>query len=183
VTADSENQRVHELHRLPTFAHDDIFHVVVESPRGSTIKLKHDPSLDVFAISRPLPLGLAYPCDWGFVPSTRGPDGDPVDAAVFWDVATFPGVVIQCRAFALIKVEQSVPDGTRIRRRNDRILAVPIEDRRQTDLSSAGELPTRVREELELFFITAAALEGKDPRILGWEGAAAAVALLRSSAV
>jgi len=125
LTADSENQRVHELHRLPTFAHDDIFHVVVESPRGSTIKLKHDPSLDVFAISRPLPLGLAYPCDWGFVPSTRGPDGDPVDAAVFWDVATYPGVVIQCRAFALIKVEQSVPDGTSARQRNDRSSQFP----------------------------------------------------------
>jgi inorganic pyrophosphatase len=183
LTADNDNQRVHELHRLPTFAHDDIFHVVVESPRGSTIKLKHDPSLDVFSISRPLPLGLAYPYDWGFVPSTRGPDGDPVDAAVFWDVATFPGVVIQCRAFALIKVEQRVPDETRARRRNDRILAIPIEGRRQTDLLSPSELPTRMREELELFFITAAALEGKDPRILGWEGPDAAVALLRSSAV
>ena len=39
---------------------------------------------------------------------------------MFWDVATFPGVVVQCRAFALIKVEQSVPDGTHARRRNDR---------------------------------------------------------------
>jgi hypothetical protein len=31
--------------------------------------------------------------------------------------------------------------------RNDRILAIPIEGRRQTDLSSPSELPTRVREE------------------------------------
>jgi inorganic pyrophosphatase len=173
----------HDLHRLPTFVKDDIFHVVVESPRGSTVKLKHDPALDVFAISRPLPLGLAYPYDWGFVPSTMAADGDPVDAAVFWDTATFPGVVIQCRAIALIKVDQTVPGGSGARRRNDRILAVPIEGRRQTDLASVSDLPERVRQELEVFFVTVTALEGKDPRILGWDDGSAALDLLRSSAV
>ena len=171
-----------KFHRLPTFVKDDIFHVVVESPRGSTVKLKHDPALDVFSISRPLPLGLAYPYDWGFVPSTEGPDGDPIDAAVLWDVTTFPGVVIPCRAFALVKVDQNPQDGSGGRRRNDRILAIPVDARRQSDLSSAAELPGRVREELELFFVTAAALEGKDPKILGWDGPVAALELLRSSA-
>jgi inorganic pyrophosphatase len=170
-----------KLHRLPTFAHDDIFHVVVESPRGSTVKLKHDPNLDVISVSRPLPLGLVYPCDWGFAPSTKAPDGDPVDVAVFWDVATFPAVVIPCRAFALIKVEQNPADGSPGRRRNDRILAIPVEGRRQKELTSASELPDRVRQELELFFVTAAALEGKDPKILGWDGPEAALDLLRSS--
>jgi inorganic pyrophosphatase len=170
-----------KLHRLPTFEHDDIFYVVVESPRGSTVKLKHNPDLDVFSISRPLPLGLMYPCDWGFVPSTTGPDGDPIDVAVFWDVATFPGVVIPCRALGLVKVEQSATEGSSGRRRNDRILAIPIEERRQQDLRSVRDLSDRIRQELELFFVTAAALEGKDPKILGWDGPEAALSLLRSS--
>ena len=172
-----------KLHRLPAFVDGDTFRIVVESPRGSTIKLKHDPELDVFTISRPLPLGLAYPCDWGFVPSTKGPDGDPIDAAVYWDTATFPGVVIACRAIALIKVEQNVPDTTGGRRRNDRILATPIDGRRQNDLSSWSDLPERVRDELELFFVTAGSLEGKDPAILGWDGPAAALELIRKSSV
>ena len=169
------------LHRLPAFAHDDVFHVVVESPRGSSIKLKHDPELDVFGLSRPLPLGLVYPCDWGFVPSTKGPDGDPIDAAVWWDVSTFPGVVIECRALAVIEIEQKVPDGSGRRRRNDRILAVPVEGRREREVVTADTLPPRVRDELELFFVTAAALEGKDPKVLGWGTPAAALALIRSS--
>jgi inorganic pyrophosphatase len=172
----------HALHRLPAFAHDDVFHVVVESPRGSAVKLKHDPDLDVFSISRPLPLGLVYPYDWGFVPSTKGPDGDPIDAAVFWDVGTYPGVVIPCRAFALIKVDQRLPDGSSGRRRNDRILAIPVEARRESSLTSASALPQRVRDELDLFFVTAAALEGKDPTILGWDGPEAALELIRASA-
>ena len=171
-----------DLHKLKAFDGDDVFHVVVESPRGSAVKLKYSPELGAMSISRPLILGLTYPCDWGFVPSTKAPDGDPVDAAVWWDVPTFPGVVIACRALALITIEQNLPDESQQRRRNDRILAVPVEGRRQRDLRSADDLPRRVRDELELFFVTAAALEGKDPKILGWEGPDAALALIRSSA-
>jgi hypothetical protein len=49
-----------KLDRLPTFDEDDVFHVVVESPRGSAIKLKYDPDLDAMSISRPLASGLVY---------------------------------------------------------------------------------------------------------------------------
>src|SRR5215831_9609370 len=96
-----------DLLELPAFVGVDTFHVVVESPRGADVKLKYSPKLQVFTISRPLPLGMVYPFDWGFVPSTAAEDGDPVDAAVLWDVSTFPGVVIECRALALVQIEQN----------------------------------------------------------------------------
>jgi inorganic pyrophosphatase len=173
------------LHKLPTFSKQDkdtIFHVIVESPRGSAIKLKYDPDLGAMSVSRPLASGLVYPCDWGFVPSTEADDGDPIDAALYWDVASFPGVVVPCRALALIKVEQKSADG-KGRARNDRILALPIDARRERDLKSAAALPKRIRDELEHFFIAATALEGKDARILGWAGPREALDLLRASAV
>jgi inorganic pyrophosphatase len=169
------------LDRIPTFAEPDIFHVVVESPRGSAIKLKYRADLDAMSISRPLVTGLVYPYDWGFVPSTRGEDGDPVDAALFWDVATFPGVVVPSRALAVIQVEQNRADG-KGRARNDRILAVPIHARREAELTSALSLPKRIRDELEQFFMAATVLEGKDPKILNWAGPDAALALLQSRA-
>jgi inorganic pyrophosphatase len=169
------------LDRLPTFADGDVFHVVVESPRGATVKLKYSDTLGAMTISRPLALGLVYPCDWGFVPSTKGDDGDPVDAAVYWDTATFPGIVIPCRALALIQVEQNSADKKR-RIRNDRILAVPIDSRRERDLRDAASLPQRVREELEHFLVAATVFEDKDARILGWSDRTKAIELLRSSA-
>jgi inorganic pyrophosphatase len=156
------------LNQLPTFAEQDVFHVVVESPRGSSVKLKYREDLDAMSISRPLASGLVYPFDWGFVPSTEAEDGDPIDAALFWDVSTFPGVVVPCRALALVQVEQNGAGG-KGRIRNDRILALPVHARRQAELTSAAALPKRVRDELEQFFIAATVLEGKDPTILGWE--------------
>lgn len=151
------------LHELDAFAENDIFHVVVESPRGSTVKLKWDPDLGAMSVSRPLNLGLAFPFDWGFVPSTEGPDGDPVDALVYWDVSSYPGVVIPCRAIGIVKVDQRSADGAS-RIRNDRIVAVPVEARRE-DVAAPGDLPERIREELNQFFLAATALEGKDAHI------------------
>ena len=60
-----------DFHTLKTFAGEDVFHVVVESPRGSGVKLKYSPDLWATSISRPLVLGITYPCDWGFVRQRR----------------------------------------------------------------------------------------------------------------
>ena len=166
------------LNQLPTFVSADVFHVVVESPRGSSIKLKYDPELGAMSISRPLAAGVAYPFDWGFVPSTQAEDGDPVDAMLYWDVATFPGVVVPCRALGVIQIEQNRSD-SRGRARNDRILALPVHARREHELRSAMALPRRMRDELEHFFIATTALEGKDAKILGWAGPDDALALLK----
>jgi inorganic pyrophosphatase len=163
------------LHELRTFASEDVFHVVVESPRGAVVKLKYSADLGAMSISRPLVLGITYPCDWGFVPSTEGPDRDPIDAAIWWDATTYPGVVIPCRALAVVRVEQNSADRSG-RIRNDRVLAVPIAAPREVALA------TRVRQEIEQFFVAATALEGKEPRILGWDDADAALELIRSSA-
>ena len=164
------------LNELDTFAGDDVFHVVVESPRGASVKLKYSPELGAMTISRPLVAGLVYPCDWGFVPSTRGPDGDPIDAAVWWDGTIYPGVVLPCRALGVLRVEQNGA-GTGGRIRNDRILAVPTAARRESELTS------RVRQELEHFFLAATALEGKDARIVEWADAGTALTLIRASVI
>ncbi len=42
-----------DLHTLKTFDGEDVFHVVVESPRGSVVKLKYSPDLGAMSISRP----------------------------------------------------------------------------------------------------------------------------------
>jgi inorganic pyrophosphatase len=151
--------------------------VVVESPRGATVKLAYDPEKDVFQVKRPLPLGLHYPFDWGFLPSTEGPDGDPLDVLVLWEGTSAPGSVVPCRLVGVIELEQN---GERGRERNDRILAVPTVSARD-ELEDATRLPQRTCDELAQFFVAAARLEGKEPRVLGVRGARAAHALVQRS--
>lgn len=145
-----------------------ILHVIVESPAGATSKLKWDAGLGVFTLSRPLPLGMCYPHDWGFVPGTRAPDGDPLDALVLSEGTTFPGLLIAARPIGIVRLEQNRKTAPG-RERNDRIVAVPISAARR-ELRSAAELPARLRAEIERFFLGAAFFEDKDASILGWGG-------------
>ena len=155
------------------------FHVVVESPRGSSVKWKYEREWNAFTVSRPLPLGLTYPYDWGFVPSTRAPDGDPLDAMIVWDERCISGAVVPCRAIGVLKVEQDGEKGKR--ERNDRLLAVPLEAPRHAQLTSVFDLSERERKELEQFFVAVVAFEKKNLKLLGWNGADEAERLLVKS--
>jgi|SRR5436190_2219969 len=165
---------------LPAFAEDGVVHVVIESPRGSALKFKCDPDAGVMMLSRPLPEGLTYPHDWGFIPSTRAPDGDPLDAFVMWDGISYPGIVIPCRPIGVLRVEQANVK-SRARERNDRLAALPIKAARLEPVRSVFDIPERTRLELQQFFLAAVAFEGKDLKILGWSGPDDALALVRAS--
>ena len=171
------------LGSLPAFRQDDVVNVVIESPRGSRVKLKYSPELDAFTISRPLVEGVCYPFDWGFVPSTRAADGDPMDAMVLWDVSSFPGVVIPCRIVGGLAVEQNSRTKSGSRERNDRLFCVPVSAARFDELTDVSALPARMKREIEQFFIAATALEAKDLAVLGWATPADALALLQAAIV
>jgi len=165
---------------LSTFRKDGSLNVMVESPRGSSMKFKYDPDDDVIMLARPLPLGLTYPYDWGFVPSTRAADGDPLDALILWDGTSYPGVIVPCRAIGVLNVEQTNPRSKR-RERNDRIAVLPTKAPRQEEIASIFDLTERVRAELEQFFLHAVAFEGKELSLLGWQGPEEALAAVQAS--
>jgi inorganic pyrophosphatase len=94
------------LVKLPPFSDNGDIRVVIEIPRGSRAKLDYDPKLQTFTLSKSLLVGLTYPHDWGFVPSTKAEDGDPLDIMVIHDAATFPGLVLTCRVIGVLQIEQ-----------------------------------------------------------------------------
>jgi inorganic pyrophosphatase len=86
---------------------DGVLRVVVEAPKGSTVKLTYDPELRTFCVSRGFPMGTAYPYDWGFIPSTKAEDGDPLDVLVIHDAGTYPGLALRCRPIGVLEVLQN----------------------------------------------------------------------------
>lgn len=166
-----------DLRHLPARDDDGAIHVVVESPRGATVKLKYEPALGVMTVARALPLGLAYPYDWGFVPGTVAADGDPVDAMIVWDATSYPGTVVRCRAVGVVRLEQDRKGGGG-RIRNDRLILLPVKYERGAPVEDADDLPRRLREEVEQFFLMTVVFGRKNPRVLGWGGAAEADALV-----
>jgi inorganic pyrophosphatase len=107
---------------LPTFTKDGDVHVVVETPRNSRAKFAYDPKLKAFTLTKSLLTGLTYPHDWGFVPSTKADDGDPIDIMLIHDAATFPGLVVACRVIGILQIEQKSNGNTE---GNDRLFGVP----------------------------------------------------------
>lgn len=161
---------------IPARDKDGWLNVVVETPRGSTAKFKYDERDGVIRLSRPLPAGLSYPYDWGYVPSTRAADGDPLDAMILWDGAAYPGILVTARCIGVLRVEQKNLE-TGGRERNDRVMTVPV----KAHHFDRDMLNPRLRAELEQFFMAAVAFEGKDVRLLGWGDAGEADAIVREA--
>jgi inorganic pyrophosphatase len=167
------------LINLPSFTDEGDVYVVVETPRGSQAKIDYDPGLKAFTLSKSLLTGLSYPHDWGFVPSTKAEDGDPIDIMVLHEAATFPGVVLTCRVIGIVEIEQNSKGKTE---RNDRLFAVPRDSHAEQKLKDVRDLSKPIREELEKFFKATDELEETTLNILGWKGPKAAVRAIMDSA-
>jgi inorganic pyrophosphatase len=150
---------------------DEIFTVVIETPRGSRNKYSFDPDQKVYILKKVLPAGMAFPYDFGFVPSTLGGDGDPVDVLVLMDEPAFPGCVLRCRLIGVIEGEQK--DGNEVER-NDRILAVEIGTHSWDDVRHVDDMGKQFGMELEEFFVNYHDLDGEEYRVLGIKGPGAA---------
>jgi inorganic pyrophosphatase len=71
--------------------------VVIETPKGSRNKYDYDPDCDCFDLATVLPEGMFFPYDFGFVPSTIGQDGDPLDVLVLMDAPGVPGCIVRAK--------------------------------------------------------------------------------------
>src|SRR6266850_872653 len=145
----------------------DILRVVIETPKGSRSKFAFDPDQHVFELKKVLPTGMAFPYDFGFVPSTEADDGDPVDVLVLMDEPAFPGCVLKCRPIGVIEGEQGDKKKTIL---NDRIVAIQEDAHSWEDVKTIDDLGKQFCRELEEFFVNYHKLSGQEYRILGLKG-------------
>jgi inorganic pyrophosphatase len=63
----------------------------------------------------------AFPFDFGFIPSTVGGDGDPLDVILLLDESVPTATVVPARLIGVIEATQTSGDGDKVE--NDRLLA------------------------------------------------------------
>ena len=89
-------------------------HVVVETPRGSRNKYKYDEKLGLFRLNRVLFAGASFPYDFGYIPYTRGGDGDPLDVLLLMDEPAYPGCVVRARAIGVLLAKKEGKENHRL---------------------------------------------------------------------
>jgi len=157
---------------------DGSLQVIIETPKGSRNKFAFDPKQEIFALKKVLPAGMAFPYDFGFLPQTIAPDGDPIDVLLLMDEPAFPGCAVRARLIGIIEGEQ-VEGKKRIR--NDRLVAIAEANHMYANIQKLKDLPDQFLRELQDFFVNYHSLEGKQYRLLGCKGTAAASRLIKKA--
>jgi inorganic pyrophosphatase len=153
--------------------------VVVETPRGSASKLAYRDDLGTFELERVLPAGMAFPFDFGFIPSTLAADGDPIDVLILIDAPLPPGCVVPTRLVGVIEASQTENDGTA--ERNDRLIGVAAGSGSHASTTSIKDLDDDHLGQIEAFFVDYNRLAGKDFRPLRRRGRRAAWRLAQAA--
>jgi inorganic pyrophosphatase len=145
---------------------------VVEIPKGSRNKYEMDHKSGEIYLDRVLFSSVHYPTDYGFIPSTKSSDGDPLDVLIIVEEPTFPGCRIKIRPVGVLLMQDE-------KGIDEKVLAVPAADPRFKGIDDIKDLQPHWLAEISNFFGTYKMLEGKETTVEGWKGAPTARKLLK----
>jgi inorganic pyrophosphatase len=152
--------------------------VVIETPKGSRNKYDYDPDCDCLELATVLPEGMSFPYDFGFVPSTLGEDGDPLDILVLMDAPVVPGCVIRARPIGAIEAKQKAKGEDW--ERNDRLIAVAAHAQSHQNVKSLEGLRPHLVDEIKEFFIVYNRLRGRKFKPIALSGPGKSRELIKS---
>jgi inorganic pyrophosphatase len=148
---------------------------IIETPKNSRRKYKLDEASGLFKLAYILPEGLNFPFDFGFIPSTKAEDGDPIDVLVLADEPAAVGTLMDIRLVGVIHAQQT-EDGETVE--NDRLLAIPVHSHNHQKIRSIKELDKTIIDQIENFFLSYTKLQDKKFRVKGCSGPKQAVKLV-----
>lgn len=141
------------------------FNVIIEIPmRADPVKYEVDKASGAIFVDRFMSTAMHYPCNYGYIPHTISPDGDPVDVLVIAQFPLPPGVVVRCRPIGMLDMEDEAGGDAKL-------LAVPVDKLTTMYRSVVGprDLPQVLLDQISHFFAHYKDLEpGKFVKIKGW---------------
>lgn len=125
-----------------------------------------------------LPAGMSLPYDFGFVPSTQGEDGDPLDIFVLMEAPVVPGCVIRARPIGAIEAKQKAKGEDW--QRSDRLIAVATHAQTHENAKSLEDLRPHLVDEIKAFFVEYNHLRGRKFKPLALSGPGKSRKLIKS---
>jgi inorganic pyrophosphatase len=140
---------------------------IIETPKGRRNKFDYDPEFRMFKLGGLLPEGMAFPFDFGFIPSTLGDDGDPLDVMVLMDEPAHVGCLLDVRIIGVIEADQIEKGKTT---ENDRLMAVAIHSYNHQNINALNDVDQTLLDQVEQFFISYNKSRGKKFEVKGRHG-------------
>ena len=161
------------LHDIPAGTADEM-NVIIEIPKYSKNKYEIDKETGIIALDRVMHSAQDYPFDYGFVPQTLFDDGDALDVVLLTTYPLAPGILVKARPVAIMEM---IDGGER----DDKVIAVPVDDPRFDDVKDIGDLNKHFIKETSHFFETYKKVQNKEVKLGAWLGAAEAKAAFARS--
>ena len=151
--------------------------IVVEIPKGSSIKYEFDTATGLLFVDRKLYTAMNYPFNYGFIPKTLEMDGDPVDALILGEAPVVPLSIVKSRPIGVLLTEDE--EG-----QDSKVIATPVSkiDPTFSKIDDIKDLPEYIENQIKHFFEHYKELEeGKFVKVKGWEGKQGAVKKITES--
>jgi inorganic pyrophosphatase len=149
--------------------------VIIEVPvGGEPVKYEFDKKSGALFVDRILHTPMRYPANYGFIPHTLSPDGDPLDALVIARSPFVPGCVVRARPIGVLNLEDEHGG-------DEKLICVPVDTTfpYYADVGERQDLPSIVLQQIEHFFTHYKDLEpDKWVRVGKWGDASDARAVL-----
>lgn len=151
--------------------------VFIEIPQGVSIKYEYDPEIGAVIVDRFLYTGMNYPFNYGFIPQTKGGDGDPLDIMVLSSKPVAVGVVIPARPIGMLGTKDEEGEDTKV-------IAVPMPkvDPKFAGYNELSDVPKKILDDIKYFFENYKKSEpGKWVKVSGWKGKKEALETVRKA--
>ncbi|MSU54760.1 MAG: inorganic diphosphatase [Candidatus Staskawiczbacteria bacterium] len=150
------------------FGTPEKFNVVVEIQKGGQVKYEYDEEWHEIKVSAIFKNGFGFPFDYGFIPETRGGDGDHLDVFVLGSQSVQMGMIVECRPIGMIEL---IDRGEK----DDKILAIPLNDLGSENIKTLEDLPFDYKKIFEEFFKELAVQRKKIMEIKGYKDVETAI--------
>jgi len=150
------------------------FYAVIEISKGGKNKYELDKETGMLKLDRVLFTSTHYPANYGFIPRTYANDNDPLDVLVLCSEEILPMTIVECSPIGVLIME----DGGS---RDEKIIAVPVNDPNYNCYNDIDELPSHRMDEIEHFFEVYKTLEkGKTTSIIEVQNREAAEGVIQA---